>query len=445
VPQHAQAVVSYGVPAEKAEVVEDDVAIDVLIVGAGIQGLAMAQALRDRYSVWVVSGPHLASETLEAHGYFDAGYGATDATHATGARRAVGSWRSWFDRYGIDHSSGTCYRSVPSDQLSARRHLWSEVGLPATEVGAPPDPFFEGVLGRQHWFTVPEDRVANPAAILTRLRQGLEDRILDAEVRRFGVFGDGTLDHVELAAGDLTLVVVPRFVVLAAGSANAGLLNAVAARFSSSPTRIARRESAVRSQASVRQTTLCLRGDLPRLSGKFADVSLTSHEAGDEVVWLVSVAGHRDLRLGPVHGPPPGPDPECLETALRRLFALAPSIERRAGRFRWSAYGSVRVVHPALAEGGCVGEPAPARLDRFGMSDAFFALWPTNLSHAALLSDIAAEHIGRILGSRTVGDDGARPWEVARPRLPGRKPRWERPDQAWYDWDTFRAAPLAPT
>src|SRR4051794_41797854 len=73
--------------------VDRDVAVDVLVVGAGIPALHIAQALHPTYSVGVVSEPGVTYESYESSGRFAAGYAGNDVSRIQPARRAAGYWR----------------------------------------------------------------------------------------------------------------------------------------------------------------------------------------------------------------------------------------------------------------------------------------------------------------------------------------------------------------
>src|SRR4051812_49739602 len=75
--------------------VDRDLAVDVLVVGAGIPALHIAHALSSTYSVGVVSEPGVTYESYESSGRFAAGYAGNDVSRIQPARRAAGYWRFW--------------------------------------------------------------------------------------------------------------------------------------------------------------------------------------------------------------------------------------------------------------------------------------------------------------------------------------------------------------
>src|SRR3954469_15939421 len=126
--------------------VDGDLAVDVLIVGAGIQGLYLAQELASRYSVCGVSGPAVPVSTLDSSGYFSAGYDGTDVNRIQPARRAAGWWRLWAESNDVAFSSEAPWYVVPSDVASGRTGLWTDAMLTAPGADHLPDVFADGSL-----------------------------------------------------------------------------------------------------------------------------------------------------------------------------------------------------------------------------------------------------------------------------------------------------------
>src|SRR5262249_12096883 len=97
-----------------------DLGVDVLVIGAGIQGLYLARELSRTYSVCVVADPSVASGTLESDGYLSAGYDGNDANRAQPARRAAAWWRLWAESNGVPFELDPAWYVIPSSELATR-------------------------------------------------------------------------------------------------------------------------------------------------------------------------------------------------------------------------------------------------------------------------------------------------------------------------------------
>jgi hypothetical protein len=419
---------------------DGDLGVDVLIIGAGIQGLYLAGSLRDRYTVCVVADPAVRAATLDAPGHVSAGYEGNDAARMQPARRAAGFWRLWAEANGLlPGDAEPVYHVAPA--AGDRLQVWAEATLAFHEAGRVPDALEGGSLAGEAAYVLDNDVVIHPGALLTRLHAAVADRCVAGEVVDVSLAADRAVDAVEVQVADRLVPIVPRFTVLAAGTGNAGLLSTVAKRMADRGRRRERQEQARVSQAVGRSTVLCLRGrGLPRLTGWFDGLSIVSHAAGTETVWVVSPAEDQQVVLGPedLRFDPPV-DPAAVATTVDRLFALSPAVARAAGDLRWTAYGTRRALHPMLAgaDAATVGRPVPARLDAFDL-EAFLALWPSHLGYAMVLGDVVAERIAEALGPRGDFSDGLQVPDVAAAApLPVPTARWDREDQPWRDWADF--------
>ena len=423
---------------------DGDLGVDVLIVGAGIQGLYLARELARTYSVCVVSDPAVATGTLESPGYFSAGYEGNDANRIQPARRAAGWWRLWAESNGVPFAPDPpLYVVAPSD-VGARTRLWSDANLTAEPEEALPAAFEGGSLEGASAFIAETDLVINPAVVLTRLRQGLENRCLEGEVVRFGLLPDGEIDHVQVQVGDVAVPIVPRFVVLAAGVGNATLLTKLSSRLPDQAKRKATKELVDTCQAVRAQTVLCLRGpDLPLVSGHFGELMITAHALTDSTdrVWLVeppvddtqTTVGPANLRFElPV-------DDTVVALALESLFALSPLVAGQRSALTWSVYVSRVALHPmAVVSDASVAQPVPAKLEKLGL-ESFLAVWPSHLAYAQFVGDSVAERVGEALGPAQDFSDGPQPADVGPTALPLRA-RWDTPDFPWQAWPAFAAA-----
>lgn len=419
-----------------------DIGVDVLVIGAGIQGLYVARSLSRRYSVCVLHDPAVESETLQSQGYISAGYDGDDVMRVQPARRAAGYWRLWAETHGVAHDHAPALYAVPPQEHVTRPAMWSDATLPFSPAGSLPSIFSGGSLEDHLPYVAESDVVLNPAAVLNALREELEPICVNGTVVRFGLVGDSAVDHVQVEIDDQVVPIVPRFVVLAAGVGNANLLAMIGKRFNDQSRRKDAQELARASQAVRRSYLICIRGrDLPMVNGWFGGLKIATHPltSSDDVVWLVApppddaltTLGPDDLRFEPKV------DPAVVRATLEQLFEISPELQRRAPELHWSCYAARRAQHPMLAatDTSRVAQPVPAKLDAFGL-DSLLALWPSHLGYAMVLGDVVVERIQSELGEPADFGDSMCPSDLST-SLPPMRARWDRELFPWRDWASF--------
>ncbi len=424
--------------------VDGDLAVDVLVIGAGIQGLYIAREVAKTYSVCVVSDPTMASATLESDGYLSAGYDGNDVNRIQPARRAAAWWRLWAESNQVAFDPEPTWFVVSSDELSARTRLWSDAALTVTQADELPPMFADGSLADGVAFRTETDVVINPAVLLGELRRAIADRCLEGEVVRFGLFTDEAIDDVQVQVGDVLVPIVARFVVLAAGVGNADLLTKLSSRLSDQARRKSSKELVDSCQAVRIQYEICVRGDLPSLSGRFGPFTVASHAGASDGTRTWVISGPIDdaqTTVGPTNTRfEPTIDSTRVAELLTQLFAASPALEKEAGGLQWSVYASRRTQHPSLAvpDTSTVAQPVPAKLEKLEL-EGFLAVWPSHLAYAQFVGDSVAERIAEALGPPASYPDGLDPSDLG--AAPGELvARWDRPDFAWQDWNTFRQA-----
>ncbi len=258
-----------------------------------------------------------------------------------------------------------------------------------------------------------------------------------------GLVGDIAVDRVEVQVGDRLLAVAARAVVVAAGAGNASLLSTIAKRLVDRERRRAAQEQARESQAVRHTTVVVVRGGtLPRLRGRFGELTVVSHPDGDDVVWHVTRPDHDRTTLGPVDLRfDPRPSPRHVAEVVGALLAAAPSLVGEIDRLAWATYGTRDAIHPAVVtEGtGRAARPLPSRLETLGL-EGLYALWPSYLGQSMVLGDVVAERIADALGPSTAAGIDVTRTDLPLTRRDDGRARWERDDVGWSAWDEFAVA-----
>ncbi len=424
---------------------DGDLAVDVLVIGAGIQGLYIAREVAKTYSVCVVADPAMSSATLESGGYLSAGYDGNDVNRIQPARRAAAWWRLWAESNGVPFDPEPTWFVVPRDELSSRTRLWSDAALAVTQADQLPAMFADGSLAQDVPFHAETDVVINPAVLLTELRRDIADRCIEGEVVRFGLFTDEAIDDVQVQVGDMLVPIVARFVVAAAGVGNADLLTKVSSRFSDHARRKSSKELVDSCQAVRTQYEICIRGDLPSVSGRFGPFIVASHARGSDAArtWVISAPiDDAQTTVGPANTPLRSH--HRLEPGWPAWWAScsrpARRWRRRRARSNGRVYASRRTQHPSLAVAdiSAVAQPVPAKLEKLGL-EGFLAVWPSHLAYAQFVGDSVAERIAEALGAPANYPDSIRPSDLPT-TAPELVARWDRPEFPWQDWTTFRQA-----
>jgi hypothetical protein len=424
-----------------------DLAVDVLIVGAGLPALYIARALHPRFNVCLLSEPGIPYECYESAGRFSAGYTGNDVARIQPARRAAGFWRLWAESNGVPHDPGPAVHVMRPEEEAVRTRLWADAGLASTrlDAGELPEVLADGAVVGRPAYAALNEVVMDPARVAAELRTGLEDRIVAAEVVRFGLVTNA-VDFVEIELPDGQAVpVTARYVVFASDVANAALLHRLASALRDRSRRREAVELARACQAVRRRTTIVVRGDLPLVSAHVegTDITALPDDGGDGggggAVWLVelpvddtlTVMGPDDVRFAPPL------DHKVVTEGLDRLFEVCPELRRRAPRLRWSAYVARKTQHPVVIEGeaSAAARPVPAKLETLGM-DAVVAVWPSHLAYTMIAGDVVAERVRAALGGPEPAS-GLTLADLPHPAPETHRSRWQRADLPALDWATF--------
>lgn len=398
--------------------------VDILVIGAGVQGLLLLRRLVQDYSVVVVGDAPAASETLRSHGYFASGWNASHPDAARTYREAAEWWREFLERHQIAAQESPVYRTAPARTLSRLSAGWRAAGIPHREA-ALPAPFDLGPWPTHKAVVYPADLVFDAAAAVDELRQPFARHVLAGRVTSARVDGDA-LAEVTVATTDGDLTFAPGLVCAAAGGGNAAIL-----RLLGLP-----QATVAGSQVARIRHMVCARGkSLPNISAVIQELTIIAHPlAGGEVIWLITYdpprpqfsAGAVDMQREPEVSP------EIVRATLDKLRALIPGFEDIAAECRWDVYAGRKVDAPgddpaALLK---IALPKPYDARSFGLRN-FFAVWPNHWGLAAPASQEVAAVVRETL-----------PQRFDMPELPARtrdganahRMTWMRTDRAWRNW-----------
>lgn len=406
--------------------------IDVLIIGAGVQGLLLLRRLVQDYSVVVVGDAPAASETLRSHGYFASGWNASHPDAARTYREAAEWWREFLERHQIAAQENAVYRTAPARTLARLGAGWRAAGIPHREA-ALPAPFDLSSWPTHKAVVYPTDLVFDAAAAVDELRRPFARHVLDGRATAARVDGDEVAEvTVATADGDITFA--PGLVCAAAGGGNAAILRLLGL----SPATIAA------SQVSRIRHMVCARGKaLPNVSAIIQELTIIAHPLADgEVVWLITYDPPRpQFASGPLDmAREPEISPEIVRATLEKLRALIPEFDDIAAECQWDVYAGRKVDAPgddpaALLK---IALPKPYDARSFGLRN-FFAAWPNHWGLAAPASQEVAAVVRESL-----------PQRFDMPELPARRSNgiddghmmWARTDRRWRQWAEIASSHL---
>lgn len=359
-------------PGNRTDEPTDPVAVDVLVVGGGVQGLTVLRECTDRgYAAALVTDASLGSgQTLHSHGILNSGYQSPDPER----RRSVeADWLPFLRDHGVEtYGADRFFGVVPRELYEGLQEVWEASGYPFEEVSpdALPGGFATGLPAEPPLAVLQVEEHCVPKRGLVRaLREGVSDRILlgDLTGARFEAAADGaatieTVD-IELAASDVTVTLAPTFVVAATGTGTRPFVDGLIddPSFGAAADEAADRfGGAIRDQLDrityERAHMICLRGPtdvLPRasvllgsrgLSVVSADVDVTHDRVGgDRRTWYVTP---RQLAPEPMEDTPAGhladPEPAAVSRGIEELLAACPPLREALDRLEFGVYAGVK-------------------------------------------------------------------------------------------------------
>lgn len=409
----------------------DNVVVDVVILGGGIQGLWLLSDLRKRGYSAILLEPHKLGgrQTGHSHVYLHQGHMYVNLDFANpwalvpALKSAKPLWETWLGSkkpifgelpsyFGFRHEStrdlyrkiwddaelNLPYREVPLPAVLAKGAIREIYELPVTCLNAE---WMVRELSREAGDSV--SRIGEVQAIETDMQTHRVEKVV-----------------VKMQNGT-SMTLRPRALVLAAGQANQSLLNMCLGIHDSPAT------SMSRLQRMRMAHMLVVRGpvtDFTPVSGIFPDIGgpdddghiglfIVARRTDTETVWLVS--GDKS----PVIADYSTYDSHAAQkTWLRRILGpvidLAPSAFKNLDGLTWAIYEAPKSEASPPAETlAAKKETVPEEyVGRFGLDNAW-ALWPAKLTLAPWASKTATDQISEYLGE---GTRLSRPavWEATR-------------------------------
>ncbi|MEM7023522.1 MAG: hypothetical protein AAF637_13160, partial [Pseudomonadota bacterium] len=177
------------------------IAADILIVGAGIQGLALLDALAPRYSLVLVGSSPMVSETHHWHGYFSSGWNASDRTAAGIYRACASDWQSKLRDAGVEPHQTSFNAALPPEMVQQLSPIWDDAGIGYQEVACPA-PFEPSTLPPHQIHRFPDDLVFDASAALQTLRAPHASKMLQGTVHEVRLDDGRIIETIADVAGE---------------------------------------------------------------------------------------------------------------------------------------------------------------------------------------------------------------------------------------------------
>jgi glycine/D-amino acid oxidase-like deaminating enzyme len=360
--------------------------VDVLIAGAGIAGILTALKLsRAGYSCMLVEPRALVAEQSgHSHGYLHRGYiyFRLEIGIARALQRARLQWEQILG--GVKRISPITTESIigfSSERMAKyAAETWRAAGLPINEAGPSQLPGVVRAAELAATFTTDE-----PAYNFSDVARKLKDQlnsvlIVKGKVVRLLLAG-GSCVSVEVESDGEIRAVTPRFIVLAAGSGIAGILQRTWGYYKAAPHI---RTSFMLVLRSSRLTPLSLILPEDRYYGLF----MVSRQKRGKTVWLAS----NFLSFGGICTVKSTSARLWTIATMRTLRAIFPGVMSRDD-VEWGIYAAPKAEL----------RPDPERLpedkiaEQFGLKNVV-AVWPTKLTLTPIIASDVVELVRRSIG-----------------------------------------------
>lgn len=314
------------------------IAVDLLIIGGGVQGLTLMKELFGEYSAVLVGKSLRVSETLHSHGYFSSGWNAANLEAARVYCQAASTWRGELNQFNIPSQQYPFYAALPEKAAASLEPNWQKAGI-AVHKALFPKPFDLTRLPAHAVYHFPDDLVFDAGPVIARLQEPFARAILEGEVTGLKVQG-GTVHEVAVQIGEQGFTFAPGFVLAACGAGNAALLQMAGVPM----------DRVTRSQVVRPMHMVLARGPaIPDVSGLFLDLLVIARPLDNgERLWLITFnppeptfsAGAVEMACDPEV------ESAMVHTSLTKLAAVVPDLGEIASRCRWDVYSGRKTDAP---------------------------------------------------------------------------------------------------
>lgn len=401
--------------------------VDLLVIGGGIQGMALMQELSADYSTMLVGSSLTNSETMHFHGYFSSGWNAANPEAAKVYHRAARHWNSLLTEIDSSYRNPTFHVALPPAAVDGLRGNWDQAKIRYREEPFP-RPFDLSRLPTHQTVSFPEDVIFNAKPVIDHLHSSLPNTAIEGNVEGFQVT-DGKIMKVSIVTADGdSIEISPQFVLSSCGAGNASILN-----------RLDVSDSEVDRCQVVRPMHMVLaRGkSIPQISGFLMNLVVMAHPLGDdETLWILTYnpespqfeTGSFEIK----HDLPIEPDIVC--TTLSRLAAVLPDFENASEEWQWDVYVGWKTDAPGDDTNALLNleHAQPFDVRSFGLKN-FLAVWPNHWCLATPAAESAATVI------RNNVDPIHPPIRWAEPLTTENNVsmKWVGPDRQWRSWSEF--------
>lgn len=360
------------------------IAVDLLVIGGGIQGLALMKELSADYSKVLVGTSLRVSETLQFHGYFASGWNAANLEAARVYCQTAAYWRGDLARLGLPSQQSSFYAALPKETVAALHPNWHRAGI-AFQNADCPRPFDLSRLPAHEMYHFPDDLIFDAGPFIAQLQKPFAGAMLEGKVTSLKVHNQ-VVREASAQIGGETLAITPRYVLAACGAGNAALLQMAGIA----------EEQVARSQVVRPLHMVLARGpSIPSVSGYFLDLVVIAHPLDNgERLWLITYNPPKPAFTGGAidMSRDPAVDPAVVRTSLEKLADIIPGFDTIASQCLWDVYVGWKTDAPGGNQQALLRleYPKPYEMQSFGIRN-FLAVWPNHWCLATPAAQDAAK------------------------------------------------------
>ncbi|OHV37007.1 MULTISPECIES: FAD-dependent oxidoreductase [Pseudofrankia] len=372
--------------------------LDVLVIGGGAQGLWLLNDLSKRQyrTVLLERGELGGGQTCHSHGLIHRGHYYDDTDMMIILNAAAQFWEAFVDEKGIAklNKSRALAGFGPGTAVQRHTYFWSTAGLNFDECPEWPEALLGGKV--KHLFETDEFSL-DASEVVKGLSRDVDHATykLDEGDDAIRFIHDGkSISSVEASLSGTQVELRPKFVVIAAGIGNCGLLGRIGANRNPSAG-----ETFV--QAQRKNQMMVLRGDhLPLMTAVFPirgglqGVFLCSREDPEtgRPVWLVSDHNSVPFPMGSDGTPQTSafPSQEWVKRMLISLSSVAPGlfVDDDSSKLEVSVYTGLTSERSF----GVGQHMTDMYIDPLGF-DNVLTVWPTKLTMTPFASNVVMRFI----------------------------------------------------